>query len=63
METCPLCYTESYRPEIEGPKGRLLHFCSNCKLVFEERINRLEWQEEKERYLEHENGIQYEGYV
>lgn len=63
METCPLCYTTSFSPEIEGPKGRLLHFCNSCNLVFEERVNRPEWQEEKERYLEHENGIQYEGYV
>jgi len=63
METCPLCYTESFNPEIVGPKGRMLHFFDNCKLVFEERINRPGWQEEKERYLEHENGIQYKGYV
>jgi len=63
METCPLCYTESFSPEIEGPKGRLLHFCNNCKLVFEERINHPDWQEEKERYLEHENDIQQVQYV
>lgn len=62
-ETCPLCYTESLSPEIEGPKARSLHFCNNCNLVFEERINYLGWKEEKKRYLEHENGIQHQGYV
>lgn len=63
MEPCPLCYTESFSPEIEGPKGRFLHFCTNCFLVFKEKINLPEWKEEKKRYLEHENGIQHQGYV
>lgn len=63
IEPCPLCYTVSFSPEIEGSKGRWLHFCNNCKLVFEERKNRPEREEETKRYLEHENGIQNEGYV
>ena len=63
IEPCPLCYTASFSPEIEGPKGLFLHFCTNCYLVFKEKINRPDWKEEKERYLEHENGIQHEGYV
>jgi len=63
METCPLCYTESLKPEIKGPVGRFFHLCENCKLVFEEKNNRPNWNEEKARYLEHNNGIQYEGYV
>jgi SAM-dependent methyltransferase len=63
MEVCPLCYSESFQPEIQGPKGRLFHLCDNCMLVFEGKNNRPGWHEEKERYLEHNNGIQFKGYV
>jgi SAM-dependent methyltransferase len=63
MEVCPLCYSESFQPEVQGPKGRLFHLCENCMLVFEEKSNRPDWNEEKERYLEHENSIHQEGYV
>ncbi|MBW6535059.1 MAG: class I SAM-dependent methyltransferase [Mariniphaga sp.] len=63
MEVCPLCYTESIHPEVEGPKSRLFHLCENCKLVFEEKSNRPNIHEEKKRYLEHNNSIHQEGYV
>lgn len=63
VETCPLCYNESFSLDIEGPKKRLLHLCTNCKLIFEQRTNFLDLKEEKKRYLKHENGIQHEGYV
>jgi hypothetical protein len=63
MEVCPLCYNESLQPEVEGPGGLFFHLCENCKLVFEGKSNRPDWNEEKERYLKHDNGIQYEGYV
>ena len=63
MEFCPLCYSDSFHPEIEGPKGRLFHLCENCKLVFEEKSNRPNRDEEKDRYLEHNNSIHQKGYV
>jgi len=63
MEICPLCYTKSFKPEVEGPQSRRLYLCENCKLVFEKRINRPERNEEKERYLEHNNSIHDKGYV
>jgi len=63
MEVCPLCYTESFQPDVEGPKGRLFHLCENCMLVFEEKSNLPNRDEEKERYLEHENSIHQKGYV
>ncbi|SHJ84743.1 Methyltransferase domain-containing protein [Tangfeifania diversioriginum] len=63
MEICPLCYTKSFQPEIEGPQGRRLYLCENCKLVFEKRINRPERDVEKDRYLEHDNSINDKGYV
>lgn len=63
MEICPLCFTKSFQPEIEGPQGRRLYLCENCKLVFEKRINRPAQSEEKERYLEHDNSINDKGYV
>jgi SAM-dependent methyltransferase len=63
MEICPLCFTKSFQPEIEGPQGRRLYLCENCKLVFEKRINRPERDVEKDRYLEHDNSINDKGYV
>ena len=63
MEVCPLCHTESFQAEVKGPKGRFFHLCNNCKVVFERKSNRPGREEEKARYLEHDNGIQYEGYV
>jgi len=63
MESCPLCYTKSLQPEIEGPVGRFFYLCEICKLVFEGKNNRPNRDAEKERYLEHNNSIQQEGYV
>lgn len=63
MEVCPLCYTESFEADVKGPIGRFFHLCDNCKLVFEGKNNRPARNEEIERYLEHNNGIQHEGYV
>lgn len=63
MEICPLCYTKSFQPEVEGPQGRHLYLCKNCQLVFEKKINHPEWDDEKARYLEHDNSIHHEGYV
>jgi hypothetical protein len=47
MEFCPLCYKESLPTDVEGPMGRLFHLCENCKLVFESKSNRPDWNEEK----------------
>lgn len=63
MEICPLCYTKSFKPEVEGPHKRRLYLCENCKLIFEKKINRPDRNEEKERYLEHNNSIHDKGYV
>lgn len=63
MEVCPLCYNQSFQPEVQGPKGRYFYLCDDCNLVFEERSNLPDLNEEKERYLEHENSIHQEGYV
>ena len=63
MEVCPLCYFVSFQPKLQGPKGRLFHLCDNCMLVFEGKSNLPGWNEEKDRYLKHENSIHKEGYV
>jgi SAM-dependent methyltransferase len=63
MEVCPLCYSESFQPQVKGPMGRLFHLCDNCKLVFEGKSNRPNRDAEKERYLEHNNSIHQVGYV
>ncbi len=63
MEVCPLCNFVSFQSKVQGPKGRLFHLCDNCMLVFEGKSNLPGWNEEKDRYLEHENSIHQEGYV
>lgn len=63
MIPCPLCFNEISSPEIEGPSGQEFHLCENCKLVFAEKQDLPHPQDEKERYLEHENSIHDEGYI
>ena len=63
MEVCLLCQNDSFQPEVKGPEDRWLHFCENCKLVFEQKDNRPAPDEERERYLEHNNSIHHKGYV
>lgn len=63
MKICPLCYTETIQPKMDGPQGRHLYLCENCRLVFEKKINRPDRNEEKERYLKHDNSIHQKGYV
>ncbi|MFW6259705.1 MAG: class I SAM-dependent methyltransferase [Tangfeifania sp.] len=63
MEVCPLCHNESKQPRVEGPRKQFFHLCVNCSLVFKGKSKHPDRNEEKERYLEHENSIHQKGYV
>jgi len=63
MIACPLCFNEVFSSEIKGPSRQLFHYCENCRLVFSEKQDLPNRQNEKERYLKHENSIQNKGYV
>jgi SAM-dependent methyltransferase len=63
MQVCPLCFSRIYEPQTKGHGGYFLYLCKNCKLVIKPEHSRPGWDEEKERYLEHENSIHQEGYV
>jgi len=58
---CLLCHSDS-EPFTES-QGRSFHLCQVCQLIFVEPDCHLAEAEEKERYLEHENSIENQGYV
>ncbi|MEE4197448.1 MAG: class I SAM-dependent methyltransferase [Bacteroidales bacterium] len=63
MTTCPLCY---HREEFETLKGidkKGYFYCPVCKLVFSFPEHLPGPEEEKSRYLTHNNGIEDQGYV
>lgn len=59
---CPLCFF-TQNTHIQSVRARNLYMCSACKLVFSPPDFLLEKDEERERYLEHENSIEQPGYV
>lgn len=60
---CRLCLSNNELIEISGKDNREYILCDNCKLVNVHPEYFLNEQEEKERYLEHQNGIHHKGYV
>ncbi|WP_236975643.1 class I SAM-dependent methyltransferase [Membranihabitans maritimus] len=60
---CPLCGNRGPIKIIEGPDDRIFRFCDHCYSIFIDPVFRPEYQEEKERYLTHKNGIEFPGYV
>jgi SAM-dependent methyltransferase len=64
MRSCPLCFNnKELLKSVEGPDARAYSACNNCKLIFTETAFLPGEKSEKERYLTHNNGIQYKGYV
>jgi hypothetical protein len=57
---CPLCGTQSGKKHFS--RKRTLHECPKCHLIVAERSELLTRDEQKARYLTHENGIEHEGY-
>ncbi len=63
MTNCPLCLNTANIESIKGVDRKSYSFCPSCKLIFSLPESFLTAEEEKERYLHHNNGIQYPGYV
>ena len=57
---CILCKSEKL--EVLNLKNNY-YFCKNCELIFVDREKIPAAEEEKERYLDHDNSHQNEGYV
>ncbi|HQB79254.1 MAG TPA: hypothetical protein PLJ52_13000, partial [Tenuifilaceae bacterium] len=61
MIKCPLCNTPNSSEYVEGNRSRLFKQCSNCLLLFAKYLPLP--NEEKARYLEHQNSMSNKGYV
>jgi len=60
---CRLCKTTNEPSPIKGLDERSYHLCEKCYLINVGRKHLPDQQAEKERYLTHQNGIQFDGYV
>jgi hypothetical protein len=58
--SCPLCSRES--GFLCACRGRDYHICGTCDLVFVSPQDQISFTQEKERYLEHNNNPDDEGY-
>lgn len=63
MTICPLCLNRKSFTEVKGADSRGYRECDTCKLIFVETRFLPSAKDEKKRYLTHNNGIQYPGYV
>lgn len=63
FQVCPLCRTKNKLSSVKGLDDRSYNLCEECYLISVPGEQLLSEQEEKKRYLTHENGIQFEGYV
>lgn len=63
MTMCPLCLNKGSFTQLTGPDHRIFLSCQKCKLLFSSSSSQLSLKEEEKRYKEHNNGIQYPGYV
>lgn len=62
--TCSLCLGDSIREFYLDEKRNWLYFeCQQCALVFRDASTYLSHEDEKQRYLTHNNSIENQGYV
>jgi len=59
---CRLCGSAAKQTQLESNSGRDYILCGNCKLIRMAPQHFLPREKEIERYLEHNNGMQFEGY-
>lgn len=60
---CPLCRHAGLFERLSSPLDSIYRLCDNCRLIFIEERFLPDPDSERERYLEHENGLEYPGYV
>lgn len=58
---CPLCNSNDVKQFAAG--GRVYHRCCRCGLVYMDKDDRLDAENEKKRYSFHQNSINDAGYV
>lgn len=63
MIRCPLCIADAGLLRLEGPDHRVYWRCVRCSLISVDPGFLPTRDEEAQRYREHNNGIQYPGYV
>lgn len=61
--TCPLCDAETSAPPIDGPRQRRFFHCPVCHLIYVHPDSLPGPEEERSRYLQHDNGLHLPGYV
>jgi len=57
---CNLCDNDNLL-QINCSKDRSFYLCEKCFLISISEANYISPKEEKERYLKHNNGIEFEG--
>lgn len=60
---CPLCLNSEWMSVVEGPDHRSYQLCNKCRIIFTDTNFYPTIEEERIRYLEHNNGPQFKGYV
>ena len=63
MVSCPLCLNKKSLMSIEGPDKRIYTKCNDCQLIFTGKRFHPSVDQERQRYSEHNNGVEYPGYV
>lgn len=62
MEKCLICQKET-KPLIHPKTSMIFHKCSFCGAIFKDSSHYPNYEDEKNRYLEHHNEITNQGYV
>ncbi len=60
---CPLCGSKDHQSEVAGQDEREYVKCGNCWMIYVTPEHHISPEEEKSRYMTHQNGIEYLGYV
>ncbi|MCK9582807.1 MAG: class I SAM-dependent methyltransferase [Endomicrobiales bacterium] len=60
--TCPLCHSQNSF-KIQGLDKRTFYKCNTCYLIYVDPLHHPTKEVEKNRYLAHENGVEFPGYV
>lgn len=63
QQNCPLCNHSKGLEAVEGPLDRHYFHCPECDLIFVVSTDLLSVDEERKRYVLHENDINDPGYV
>lgn len=63
MTICPLCLNKGSFSQMNGQNRTIYFCCDKCKLVFASTSFLPTREEEENRYKQHQNGIEYPGYV